>query len=69
MEGRDCQGHGTHCAGIAGGLYSGVAKDANLFSIRVLSCRGSGTLSGVIRGLQAVRTRHRENMDKYVTVC
>ena len=33
-EGRDCQGHGTHCAGIAGGLYSGVAKDANLFSIR-----------------------------------
>jgi subtilisin family serine protease len=24
----DCHGHGTHCAGIVGGVWSGVAKEA-----------------------------------------
>ena len=68
MQGRDCKGHGTHCAGIAAGLYSGVAKDANLFSIRVLSCTGSGSVKTIINGMKAVRRRHRENMDRYVTM-
>ena len=59
QRGRDCQGHGTHCAGTAGGLFSGVAKDANIYSIRVLSCRGSGYWSWIINGLRYVYYIHR----------
>ena len=30
-EGRDCQGHGTHCAGLAVGRLTGVAYGANVY--------------------------------------
>ena len=32
----DSNGHGTHVAGTAGGALYGVAKEANLISVRVL---------------------------------
>ena len=64
-KGRDCFGHGTHCAGIAAGKYSGVAKDANIYSIRVLNCRGHGSYEGSIKGLHAVVRKHRENKKRY----
>ena len=51
QEGLDCQGHGTHVAGLAGGSTFGVAKDAILYSVRVLSCTGSGSYAGVIDGI------------------
>lgn len=47
----DCNGHGTHVAGIAGGLRAGVAPGATLVPVRVLDCAGSGSLSGVLQGL------------------
>jgi len=47
----DCNGHGTHCAGTAVGSTYGVAKQADLYGVRVLGCGGSGTLSGVLAGL------------------
>ena len=47
----DCHGHGTHVAGTLGGSTSGVAKLAQLVPVRVLNCAGSGTLSGVIAGI------------------
>ncbi len=47
----DCNGHGTHVAGTVGGLTYGVAKDATLVPVRVLDCSGSGSLSGVVAGL------------------
>jgi len=50
----DCNGHGSHVAGIAVGTTYGVAKKANLFGIRVLSCNGYGSASGVIAGLDWV---------------
>ena len=50
-NGEDCDGHGTHVAGTIGGSQWGVAKEVDLVSIRVLDCRGSGTLSGVIAGV------------------
>ena len=50
-DGSDCHGHGTHVAGTAGGATYGVAKGATLVSVRVLDCRGSGTISGVVAGL------------------
>ena len=30
-RGRDCQGHGTHCAGLAVGRLTGVAYGANVY--------------------------------------
>ena len=30
-QGRDCQGHGTHCAGLAVGRLTGVANGANVY--------------------------------------
>ena len=52
--GDDCQGHGTHVAGTAGGTEWGVAKGATLHAVRVLGCNGSGTTSGVIAGIDYV---------------
>lgn len=50
----DCNGHGTHVAGTVGGTGYGVAKEVTLVPIRVLDCNGSGTMSGVIAGVNWV---------------
>jgi subtilisin family serine protease len=52
----DCNGHGTHVAGTVGGTTHGVAKGVILHPVRVLSCSGSGSTSGVIAGVNWVRT-------------
>lgn len=49
--GADCNGHGTHVAGIAAGSTYGVAKAATLVSVRVLDCGGAGSASNVIAGV------------------
>jgi len=43
--GNDAQGHGTHCAGTAGGAEFGVAIGAKLYAGKVLSDQGSGSWS------------------------
>jgi subtilisin family serine protease len=53
----DCEGHGTHVAGILGGRRYGVAKKVRLVAVRVLDCRGEGYVSDVIAGVNWV-TRH-----------
>ena len=50
----DCHGHGTHVAGTIGSASWGVAKAVNLVPVRVLGCGGSGSLSGIIAGLDWV---------------
>lgn len=50
----DCNGHGSHVSGTALGTTYGVAKEATLHPVRVLNCRGSGTTSGVIAGVDWV---------------
>ncbi|QRK06355.1 S8 family serine peptidase [Archangium violaceum] len=55
----DCGGHGTHVAGTIGGSTWGVAKDVILHPVRVLDCEGSGSLGGVIAGIDWV-TRSRQ---------
>lgn len=50
----DCQGHGTHVAGTAGGRQFGVAQDVDLYAVRVLDCSGSGSVTGIIAGLEWV---------------
>ena len=47
----DCNGHGTHVAGTVGASTYGIAKGVDLYSVRVLDCQGSGTVSGVIAGM------------------
>lgn len=57
MAGTDCNGHGTHVAGTIGSATYGVAKQASLVAVRVLNCNGSGSISGVIAGVDWVTTK------------
>ncbi|MDP9394152.1 MAG: S8 family peptidase [Actinomycetota bacterium] len=54
--GQDCHGHGTHVAGTVGGATFGVAKRVRLHGVRVLDCSASGSVSGIIAGINWVRT-------------
>jgi len=37
----DCNGHGTHSAGVIGGTTYGIAKEVRIIPVRVLNCRNS----------------------------
>jgi subtilisin family serine protease len=55
----DCNGHGTHVAGTIGardnsGSVVGMAPGVPLTGVKVLDCNGSGTTSGVIKGVDWV---------------
>ncbi|TWP52118.1 S8 family peptidase [Lentzea tibetensis] len=50
----DPNGHGTHVAAIAVGTKYGVAKTAAVHGVRVLGATGSGTIAGVIAGIDWV---------------
>ncbi|HLW77344.1 MAG TPA: S8 family peptidase, partial [Bryobacteraceae bacterium] len=66
----DDYGHGTHVAGIAagngsasGGLYAGLAPNANLIDLRVLDQNGVSNDSVVIAALeQAVKLKSKYNI-------
>jgi len=58
MKGDDCNGHGTHVAGTVAGSTYGLAKNASVHSVRVLGCDGSGSISGVIAGIDWVTKNH-----------
>ena len=53
-RGIDVNGHGTHCAGTIGGKKYGVAKKANLYSVRVLEETGVGSVSCTVRALEHI---------------
>jgi subtilisin family serine protease len=55
-NGSDCNGHGTHVSGTIAGSTYGVAKSALPRGVRVLNCSGSGSNSGVIAGVDWVRS-------------
>ena len=58
--GLDCNGHGSHVAGIIGGQTFGVAKNVRLLGVRVLNCQGTGTWSDVIDGVNFVTWHRRQ---------
>ncbi|GAA5909820.1 hypothetical protein JCM5296_001828 [Sporobolomyces johnsonii] len=49
----DGNGHGTFCASVAIGTTYGVAKKANIYSIKVMTDSGGGTASNVVKGVAA----------------
>jgi hypothetical protein len=57
----DCNGHGTHVAGVIGGSNYGVAKSATLVPVRVLDCNGSGSTSTLLAGLDWVLQDHAQS--------
>ncbi|WP_245778071.1 S8 family peptidase [Lentzea xinjiangensis] len=50
----DCNGHGTHVAGTVAGAEYGIAKAAKVVAVKVLNCQGSGTIQGVVDGVDWV---------------
>jgi len=56
----DCNGHGTHVAGTIGGIIYGVAKKVTIIAVKVLSCGGSGSLAGVVQGIEWVTKHHTD---------
>ena len=68
-QGRDPIGTGTHYAGIAGGVDSGFAYEANLYSVRV---KGPAPFYGswvtVLSGMEAVFKMHNTNSLRYILV-
>ncbi|CAE6344467.1 unnamed protein product [Rhizoctonia solani] len=52
----DGNGHGTHTAAIAVGATYGVATSANIIAVKVLSDSGSGSVSGIIAGINYIVT-------------
>jgi subtilisin family serine protease len=50
----DCNGHGTHVAGIVGGTINGVAKNVKLYAVRVLDCMGGGAAGDLVAGVDWV---------------
>lgn len=58
-NGLDCNGHGTHVAGIIGAARYGVMRDVNLRSVRVLNCAGRGSVAGAIAGVDWVTSNHQ----------
>lgn len=56
-SGEDDQGHGTHCAGSAGGKTAGAAPAATLTCIKALSSTGSGSNVDIASALNYVAGR------------
>ena len=54
----DCHGHATHVAGTIAGTKFGVAKKATIVSVKVLNCAGSGSIIGVVSGLDWIAANH-----------
>ncbi len=48
----DCNGHGTHVAGIIAGKNYGVAEGVRIVPVRVLDCKGKGSVSALLAGIE-----------------
>ncbi|OBZ86926.1 Subtilisin-like protease 8 [Choanephora cucurbitarum] len=54
----DKNGHGTFVAGVCCGTKYGVAKEANIVSVKTLDDKGNGHLSDLLTGLQWIVDKH-----------
>ncbi|KAJ6132039.1 vacuolar serine proteinase [Penicillium samsonianum] len=60
----DGNGHGTHCSGTIAGKKFGVAKQANVYAVKVLRSNGSGTMSDVVKGVEWAVEAHIKKSKK-----
>ena len=51
-------GHGTHVAGIIAGATFGVAKEANLYPVRIFGCSGGASFSSILTAIDWVAANH-----------
>ena len=68
QQGRDCNGHGTHVAALAGGKTFGAAKGATLYSTRVLGCNGAGSYSPILLGINHVIEQQMARKDRRIII-
>ena len=65
----DCNGHGTHVAGIVAGTTFGVAKKANIYPVKAFpSCSDFTSLANIIEGIDWVAGQVNPNDNKTVIV-
>jgi subtilisin family serine protease len=64
----DCNGHGTHVAGIVGGEAHGVAKEVSLVSVRVLDCQNRGFVSDMVAGIEWAIGDHQSGQPAVMNV-
>lgn len=57
----DCNGHGTHVAGVLGGATYGVAKDVRFVPIKVLGCSGSTSVEIFVVGVNQIIDHYRND--------
>jgi cerevisin len=57
----DLNSHGTHVGGTVGGATFGMAKNVNLVAVKVLNSGGSGTVAGIVEGVNYVGTTHSQD--------
>ena len=66
-EDSDGHGHGTHCAGTIGSTTYGVAKNTQLYGVKVLGNDGRGVNSAIISGMDYVaKDKSQRNCPKGV---
>jgi Subtilase family/Peptidase inhibitor I9 len=58
----DCHGHGTHVAGTVGSRTYGVAKAVRIIPVQVLDCKGYGSTSTIIAGIDWVISNHADGI-------
>lgn len=56
----DCNGHGSHVAGILGAQTFGVAKQVNLVPVRVFGCDGSSSSSVIAAAVDWLAANHQK---------
>lgn len=57
----DAQGHGTIIAGIAAGYNVGVAKFANIVSVKVIDSERRATISRIVQGISWIIDDHNKH--------
>lgn len=54
----DCNGHGTHVAGLIASNVYGTAVNTNVISVKVLDCDGKGDYASIVAGLVWIRQQY-----------